>query len=154
MTGESTPALRSGDPLGVRVNADVVIPLSELEVKATRSGGAGGQHVNTSSTRVEVMWNARLSRALDSSQRDRVMASLTSRVDSTGCVRVVASDTRSQRQNRELALHRLAALVRGALIIKKARKRTRPHAGAVEKRLAEKKQLSAKKRNRRLPPDN
>jgi ribosome-associated protein len=154
MTDDSSSPLGQEDSRGIRVNADVVIPLSELDVKATRSGGAGGQHVNTSSTRVEVTWNVRLSKALDSPQRDRVLASLSSRVDSTGRVRVVASDTRSQRQNHDLALERLGELVRRALVIRKARKPTRPHRGAVEKRLAEKKQLSVKKRDRRLPPDD
>jgi ribosome-associated protein len=82
------------------------------------------------------------------------MEAMSSRLDSLGRVRVVASDTRSQRQNRELAEQRLAELVRKALKVRKPRKRTRPHRTAVERRLAEKKLHSSKKRERRIPPDD
>lgn len=139
---------------GLRVDDSVVIPAGELGTRATRSGGAGGQHVNTSSTRVEITWNVRTSAALDDAQRLRVLQALAARVDTSGRVRVVASDTRSQRQNRDLAEQRLAAMVRRALVVRKPRKRTRPHRGAVEQRLAEKKQHSSKKRERRPPGDD
>jgi ribosome-associated protein len=139
---------------GLVVNDTVIIPLTELQVRATRSGGPGGQHVNTSSTRVEIVWNARRSAALDAAQRAQLMAAISSRLDSLGRVRVVASDTRSQRRNRELAEQRLADLVRKALKVRKPRKRTRPHRTAVERRLAEKKLHSSKKRERRIPPDD
>ena len=138
-------------PAVLRVNDAVAIPRAELDVRASRSGGPGGQHVNTSSTRIEVTWNVRTSRALDDAQRTRVTAALASRLDSAGNVRVVASDTRSQLQNRVLAEGRLAALVRAALVVPRARKRTRPHRGAVEQRLEEKKRRSRVKRERREP---
>ena len=138
---------------GLPVNARVVIPWAELEVRASRSGGPGGQHVNTSSTRIELAWNVLRSRALTDEQRIRVVKALGSRISAEGSVRVVASDTRSQRQNRELAEQRLAEAVRRALIVKKVRKRTRPHRGAVEQRLAEKKFHSGKKRDRRTKGD-
>ena len=142
------------DVAGLRVNDTVVIRPSELKVRASRSGGAGGQHVNTSSTRVEIMWNVRTSSTLEPEQRARLMVALASRLDSNGCVRVVASDTRSQRQNRNLAEQRLSALVRKALVVRKKRKRTLPHRGAVEQRLAEKKLRSLKKRDRNHPADD
>lgn len=139
---------------GVRVNAEVVIPRSELVMRATRSGGPGGQHVNTSSTRVEIVWNVRTSAALDDAARSRTEHALMSRLDSDGNIRVVASDTRSQRQNRELAEQRLAETLRRALIIRKARKRTRPHRGAVEARLADKKRRSETKQERRFQEED
>lgn len=139
---------------GLRVNDVVIIPRAELEVRASRSSGPGGQHVNTSSTRVEISWNLRTSTALDGALRLQVEKALASRLSTHGVLRVVASDTRSQRQNHELAAARLAALVRKALVVKKPRKRTRPHVGAVEQRLAEKKMRSSRKRDRRVPGDD
>lgn len=143
----------SGDR-GLRVNEAVVIPLAELVVRATRSGGPGGQHVNTSSTRIELVWNVRTSAALDGAARARLERALAARLDSEGNLRVVASDTRSQRQNRELAEERLAAAVRKALVVPKPRKRTRPHRGAVEQRLAEKKRHAGKKQDRRFQDED
>jgi ribosome-associated protein len=137
----------------IRVNETLVIPASELEVSASRSGGPGGQHVNTTSTRVEVVWNVLASGVLDAGQRERIVRALGSRLTGGGALRIVASDTRSQRQNRELAQERLGALVRKALVVPKARKRTRPHRGAVEERLAGKKLRAGKKRDRRPPGD-
>ena len=139
---------------GLRVNARVLIPARELVVRATRGGGPGGQHVNTSSTRVELTWNLRLSLALESADRARLTEVLATRLDRGGWIRVVASDTRSQRQNRALAVERLGALLRKALVVRRPRKRTKPHRGAVEARLSEKKEHSERKRERRAPTDD
>ena len=130
------------------VTPDVAIPRAELEVKATRAGGPGGQHVNTSSTRIELRWNVRTTRALDDERRYHVLARLASRLDGDGAVRVVASEYRSQRQNREAAEERLADLVRRALHVPKTRKATRPSRAAKAKRLDEKRRQSQKKRDR------
>lgn len=138
-----------GGSRGLQVNERLVIPDDELVVRATRSGGPGGQHVNTSSTRIEIVWNVIRSPVLDIAQRTRIARVLASRLDAHGQLRVVASDTRSQLRNREIAATRLAELVRRALIVPKIRKKTRPPRGAVEKRLAAKKRRSAKKRERR-----
>src|ERR1035437_1551846 len=124
------------------------IPRSELVVRASRSGGPGGQHVNTSSTRVEVLWNVRTSSVLFDDQRTRLLEALRTRLTAAGDLRVVASDTRSQRQNRALAEKRLAEIVRRGLIVKKTRRLTRPTRSAVERRLAEKKLRSARKHDR------
>jgi ribosome-associated protein len=138
-------------PHGLRVSESLLIPASELEVRASRSGGPGGQHVNTSSTRVEIVWNVRSSSALDDIQRLRLEKALGAKLSSHGALRIVASDTRSQRQNRALAEERLIATVKKGLMIKKPRKRTRPHRGAVEQRLLEKKLRASRKRDRRPP---
>jgi ribosome-associated protein len=134
---------------GIRVNESVVIPRDELTARATRSGGAGGQHVNTSSTRIELLWNVETSRALTEAQRERVRQKLVTRLDAEGNVRVVASDRRSQLQNREAAESRLADLVRAALVVPKKRRPTKPSRAAKQARLDEKKRLSDKKRERR-----
>jgi ribosome-associated protein len=133
----------------LHLSGGLAIPRTELVYRASRAGGAGGQHVNTSSTRIELLWNVRASRALDESQRERVAAKLASRLDGEGWLRVVASARRSQGQNRDAAEERLAALVRGALVVPKRRKATKPSRGAKEARLAEKKKRGDTKRQRR-----
>jgi ribosome-associated protein len=134
---------------GIVVTPDVTIPRAEVEARASRAGGPGGQHVNTSSTRIELRWNARLTRALDDARREHVLARLASRLDGEGNVRVVASEFRSQRQNREAAEARLADLLRRALHVPKKRKATKPSRAAKAKRLDEKRKHSEKKRERR-----
>lgn len=138
---------------GIRVNDTVVVPRDELLARASRSGGAGGQHVNTSSTRIELVWNVGASRALTDDQRERVLQKLASRLDSDRNLRVVASDRRSQRQNRESAELRLAELVRDALIVPKKRRPTKPSRAAKQARLDSKRRTSDKKRERRWRED-
>ena len=139
---------------GLVVDGEVTIPRAELEFRATRSGGPGGQHVNTSSTRIELWWNPGTSRALDDGRRARIVETLASRLDGEGYVRVVASENRSQLRNREDAERRLAELVRKALVIPKARRKTKPSRAAKAKRLDEKKRKSEKKAMRRKPSDD
>jgi ribosome-associated protein len=98
---------------------------------------------------VELVWNLAKSRAVDDGQRERLRSRLASRLDAQGNVRVVASDTRSQKQNRALAERRLVVLVRRALAVAKVRRRTAPTKSAVERRLLAKKLHSRKKRERR-----
>ena len=138
---------------GVRVNESVVIPRDELVARASRSGGAGGQHVNTSSTRIELVWNVAASRALTDEQRERLLQKLSSRLDGERNLRVVASDRRSQRQNRESAEERMAELVRQALIVPKKRRPTKPTRAAKQARLESKRRISDKKRERRWRED-
>ncbi len=132
----------------VRVTDAVSIPRDELAVRASRAGGAGGQHVNTSSTRIEVVWGVAESRALDADQRARVLLKLGSRLDGGGNLRVVSSARRSQRQNLEAAESRLAELVRRALAVPKRRVATKPTRGSVERRLSEKRRRAERKRGR------
>lgn len=138
----------------LRVNARVAIPAHELAIRATRAGGPGGQHVNTSSTRVEVTWRAATSSALDAETRERLLLRLGSRLDTTGTLRVVAADTRSQTQNRALALERLAATVRQALVVPKARRATKPTRSSKLQRIETKKRRSTQKRDRRWKPED
>ena len=130
------------------VNESLSIPRGELDVRVSRSSGAGGQHVNKTSSRVEIFWNVLESRALDDAQRSRLREKLASRLTSDGSIRVVASDMRSQSRNRELAEERLADLVRRALIIPKKRRATKPSRAAKEARLESKKRHSTKKAER------
>ena len=146
--------MSDGDAIdGLRVNESVVIPRDELSARASRSGGAGGQHVNTSSTRIELLWNIATSRVLSEEQRERLAQKLSSRLDGEGNLRVVASDRRSQLQNRESAETRLADLVRAALVIPKKRKPTKPSRAAKQARLDSKKRQSEKKKDRRWRGD-
>ena len=125
------------------------IPDNELHFRVSRSGGPGGQHVNQSSTRVEVRWNVTNSPSLDENERERIAEKLVARIDSNGFLRVVADERRSQLRNREAAVERLNALVREALKTPKPRKKTKPPASANIKRLEEKRRRSARKQQRR-----
>ena len=133
----------------VEVRAGLAIPRAELEVRASRAGGAGGQHVNTSSTRIELLWNPARSAVLDDASRALLLDRLATRIDGEGWLRVVASARRSQQQNREAAEARLAELVRKALTPTRPRRATRPTRASREARLAEKRKRSETKRRRR-----
>lgn len=134
------------------ISPELRLPLSELDVRASRAGGPGGQHVNTSSTRVELWWDVAGSRALSEEQRQRLLARLAGRLDSTGRLRVVEGGSRSQLRNRQAATERLTRLVAEALRIPKTRKRTRPSRAAKAARLEAKRRRAAVKRERRRPP--
>jgi ribosome-associated protein len=135
------------------VNARLKIPRSELTIRATRSGGPGGQHVNTSSTRIELVWNIDRSTSLTPDDRTRLRSRLSTRIDADGDLRVVSSDSRSQRRNREAAEERLVEVVRRALVVPKTRRPTKPTRGSVESRLNEKRRRSSQKRDRRHGTD-
>lgn len=136
------------------VGSELTIPESELTYRASRSGGPGGQHVNTSSTRIELLWDLTNSRAVSDDVRARLLEKLAARLDSEGMVRVVASDRRSQGQNREAAAHRLAAIVRQALVVRRKRRATKPTKASREQRLSEKHRRSDRKRDRRRDLDD
>src|SRR5205814_5858013 len=116
---DDAPAIASENLLPV--NESLSIPRNELDVRVSRSSGAGGQHVNKTSSRVEIFWNVLDSRALSEEQRTRLREKLASRMTAEGSIRVVASDMRSQTRNRDLAEERLADMIRRALIIPKKR---------------------------------
>jgi len=137
----------------LKVTAAIAIPRAEIAVRASRAGGAGGQHVNTSSTRIELVWSVRETHVLTDEERSRVMAKLASRLDGEGRLRVVSSSRRSQLQNREAAERRLAELVRRALSVPRRRVATRPSRGAVERRLLKKHRHGEAKRRRSAPPE-
>lgn len=131
------------------VDARIAIPRGELVFRASRAGGPGGQHVNTSSTRVELLWDFMSSTAVDEQTRAILAEKLAARRDSEGHLRIVAASKRSQLQNREAAEAKLVELVRGALVVRKARRKTRVPRGAVEERLKEKKVRAGRKKDRR-----
>ncbi len=130
------------------VSDSLSIPRSELDVRVSRASGAGGQHVNKTSSRVEIFWNIPGSRALGDEQRARLLDKLSSKLTTDGSIRIVASDMRSQSRNRDLAEERLVETVRRALIVPRKRKPTRPTRAAKEARLDSKKRHSDKKRKR------
>ena len=119
--------------------------MREFTWKFTGSGGPGGQHANTSNTRVELVFDIETTTAFGPRQRERVLAKL------GPVVRVTASDTRSQSRNRELALNRLAAKLADALRIETPRRATKPSRSAKRARVDEKQQRGAIKRNRQRP---
>lgn len=138
---------------GIRISARVVIPEGELSWRFSRSGGAGGQHVNTSDTRAELSYDVARSTALGPTLRARALERLAGRLVD-GVLTVTASERRSQLQNREAARERLAAVLSQAIAPPpKKRRATRPSRGAVEQRIAEKKRRGETKRLRRNDPD-
>ena len=124
----------------------VVLPLAEVELRFSRSSGPGGQHANTSETRVEASFDVASSSALTPSQKRRVVAK------AGPTLRAVAQDERSQLRNRQLAVERLVEQLRQALKVERRRVATKPTAASRERRLEGKKRRSATKKLRR-PPD-
>lgn len=139
------------DENALDITPELRLPVSELEYLASRSGGPGGQHVNTSSTRIEVWWDVAGSPSLSPEQRAHLLQRLGTRLDSTGRLRVVSSGTRSQLRNREDATERLRALVAAALAVRKKRTPTKPGRAAKAARLEAKRRRAATKRDRRPP---
>lgn len=138
----------------LEVTPAVRIPLGELAYRASRSSGPGGQHVNTSSTRIEVVWDVGGSTSLSDTERARLLAKLGVRLDSGGRLRLVSGAFRSQLRNREAVTERLRSVVAAALAVPKRRKRTRPPASAKAARQEAKRRRSALKRTRRTRPDD
>jgi ribosome-associated protein len=132
----------------LRVNDDLAIPLAEIRYRATRSGGPGGQHVNTSSTKIELEFDVAGSAALTDAQRARIQERLANRIDGAGVLRLSSSGSRSQLQNREDATERLARLIADALKERKRRRKTKVPRAAKEARLNEKKRRGRTKKQR------
>ncbi len=129
----------------IRVTRSVLLPLSEIELRVSRSSGPGGQHAQKSSTRVEAVFDVEASSALTETQKRRV-------VSRAGAVlRAVAQDERSQLRNRELAVERLVEKLRAALAVPRKRLATTPSKAARERRLERKRRRSRTKALRRPP---
>jgi ribosome-associated protein len=131
------------DPM--QVARGVRIPLSEVELRTSRSSGPGGQHANVTASRVEASFDVSTSQSLDESQRRRIMARR------GPVVRAVAQDTRSQSRNRVLALERLRSRLASALAVQRPRRPTRPSAAARRRRIESKRRRGELKRQRRRP---
>jgi ribosome-associated protein len=127
------------------IRTGVAIPLTEIELRTSRSSGPGGQHANVTASRVEAVFDVHASAALTDAQKARIAARLGPRVTAT------AQDTRSQMRNRELALGRLAERLAHALEVQRARHKTRPTATARRKRVESKRHRGEIKRDRRRP---
>jgi len=125
------------------VSRSVVLPLSEIELRFSRSSGPGGQHAQKSETRVEAVFDVEASTALSETQKRRVVAK------AGPVLRSVAQDERSQLQNRELAVERLVEQLRGALKVERRRVKTKPTAASRERRLEQKRRRGRTKRLRR-----
>jgi len=138
--------------MDLEVSPSLTIPASELGWRFSRSSGPGGQHVNTSDSRVELLWNVAESAALSEDERMLLLSRLARRLVD-GVVTVSASEQRSQLRNREIALAKLADLVAAGLAPEAAPRRpTKPTRGSNRRRLAAKEQRSTTKQNRRRPP--
>ena len=124
----------------------VAIPLAEIDLRASRSSGPGGQHANVTASRIEAVFDVAESRSLSEGQKRRVMARVGPRLTA------VAQDARSQARNRELALERLQRRLSSALAVPRARRPTRPTTASRERRLESKRRRSDVKRARRRPP--
>ena len=137
----------------LKITGSLSLPWSELHFTASRAGGPGGQHVNTSATRIELWWDLANSPSLTDAQREHLRRRLASRLDSQGRLRLVAAASRSQYQNREAVTERFQKLVAQALQVPKVRKRTAPTKAARERRLVSKLHRGRLKRTRRPPKD-
>ncbi|MBE0594858.1 MAG: aminoacyl-tRNA hydrolase [Gemmatimonadales bacterium] len=131
------------------------IPDDELVLRASRSSGPGGQHVNTSATKVEARWSVRDSPSLSEDDRTWLLERLAGRLDRAGVLRVVASEHRSQLQNRAAAVRRLREVVAEALVRPRRRRKTKPPKSAAQARLASKRRRADVKRRRgSVEPDD
>lgn len=147
---EHAPAdRRTGGPVRVlRVTRSLVIPLGEIDWRATPSGGPGGQHANRTASRVEVRFDVEASAALGPRQRALLLDRLGPVVTAS------AADERSQLRNRELALDRLATRLADALRVAPPRRPTAPTAASRRRRMEEKRRRAATKRARRPPGED
>jgi ribosome-associated protein len=130
------------------VGGQLSIPLSEITLRASRSSGPGGQHANVTASRIEASFDVLGSQSLSDAQRERLLAR------AGPLVVAIAQDARSQGRNRELALARLAERLERALAVPRNRRATRPTAASRERRLADKRRATERKRERRPPDDS
>ncbi len=131
----------------LKIDDGLAIPLSEIELRASRSSGPGGQHANVTASRVEAAFDVEASRTLDEGQRARLLERV------GPLVTAVAQEARGQARNRELALQRLAAKIAAGLRVPRRRRPTRPSGASRERRLEQKRRTSQRKAGRRPPAD-
>jgi ribosome-associated protein len=131
----------------IRVAEGTEIPLDEIELRASRSSGPGGQHANVTASRIEAVFDVEASEALNSQQKGLLRRKLGDRISA------VAQDARSQARNRELALERLREKLEEGLRRPKPRRATKPSRAAKERRLDQKRRTSERKARRRPPAD-
>ena len=123
----------------------------ELNFKAIRSSGAGGQHVNKVSSKVELNFNIRKSSGLSNTEKERLLLKLNARLTKDGILILQCDEARSQYKNKQLVIKRFLEVIKKALHVPKKRKQTKPSKSSIEKRLKSKKMASSKKVNRKKP---
>ena len=128
------------------------ILLRELQFKAVRSSGPGGQHVNKTSSKIEVSFDLINSEALSEVEKNRLQKSLASRLTNEGILQMQCSESRSQHRNKAMVIERLIVLLKENSKAPKRRKKTKPTKSAIQKRLTSKKNHALKKANRKRPP--
>lgn len=137
----------------LRVTDDIALPRAELGWRFSRSGGPGGQSVNTTDSRVELRFDLAATQALPEPLKDRALQRLGNRLVD-GVLSIVASEHRSQLQNRRAAEERLVSVIAQAIAPPpRPRKRTKPSKGAIERRLTDKRRTGLRKQERRRPED-
>ena len=135
-------------PDQLRISERLSLPLTEIELRTSRSSGPGGQHANVTASRVEAVFDVEASAALEERQRARLLERL------GPLVTAVAQESRGQARNRELALQRLAEKIAAGLRVQRKRRPTRPTRASKQRRLDQKRRLGERKRNRGRPsPD-
>lgn len=137
----------------LRIGPRLVIPMDELEFRASRSSGPGGQGVNTTSSRIELRWDVAASRAPDDAQRALLLERLAHRLTDDGVLILHGSEHRSQHRNREAVLARLRAIVGEAVVPPVPRRPTRPTRASIRRRLDAKRARSRTKDLRQAPED-
>ncbi len=140
--------------MGIRVAARVTVPLDEIEIRAMRSQGPGGQSVNTTDSKVELRWDIGSSPTLSAVQRDRLLERLSSRLTADGVLILRSQEHRSQHRNRDAVIQRFKAIVGEALQPPRVRVATRPTRASRRRRLDAKRRRSETKRLRRPPSDS
>jgi ribosome-associated protein len=130
---------------------DQILIIQELQFKAVRSSGAGGQHVNKVSTKIELSFDVPSSNALSNAEKERLFLKLENRLTKEHILLLQCDESRSQHKNKELVIKRFLKTIKNGLSVPKKRKKTRPSKASVEKRLKAKKKSSEKKANRTKP---
>ena len=125
--------------------------IQELQFKAVRSSGAGGQHVNKVSTKIELSFEVSKSNALSEREKDRILLKLSHRLTKENVIHLQCDESRSQHKNKALAIKRFLELIANALKVAKKRRATKPSRSSIEKRLKSKKKAAQKKVNRTKP---
>ena len=122
----------------------------ELSYKTSRSSGSGGQNVNKVETSVTVLWKVEDSAVFTESEKERILFKLKNKINAEGILQTTVSESRTQLQNKKIAIEKIQELVNKSLIVPKKRIATKPSRAKVEKRLESKKKLSEKKENRKF----
>jgi len=125
--------------------------LKELKFKAVRSSGAGGQHVNKVSSKIELFFDLQNSDSLTSEEKELLQKNLKSKLTKDGILMLQCAESRSQHKNKDIAIKRFLQIITNGLKVPKKRKATKPSKSSINKRLEKKKKHAYKKAFRRKP---